>query len=425
MEETRQDAEKLSRRRKAGFVWNALSIVAAGSSSVFLLMVVKRATDIEIGAYYSVAVAVANVMINIGNLNSYGYQISDVLEKYSFRTYLVLRRIAVCAMLLISAGYICVQAYEMQKAVIVYLYCAYRAIYAYADVYQGRYQQKDRVDLAGKMQFFKVMVPDIALAIVVLVSHNVVYAIGIGMFVEIIYIMIYNQKHREFLIDTASVQTAWCMGLFRQCLPLFFSAFTTTYILNSSKYAIDKLLDSEAQVYYSILLLPATTVHMIASFVYRPILTDLAKDWTQGAYLHLKRQIKIVLLIIFSGTVMVELLSGPIILPLLEWLYAAPELRDYHNAFYILLLAGGMNACVTFFSSLIIIMRMQDHMFWIYSVAFVASLVLPNVLVTRHQFMGAAISFLTLVLVQLFLIFGVYLKSMRHGKDGYNNYFYK
>ncbi len=399
-------------QKRVGFIWNMLSSVMTAASSVILLMIVKRSVGVELSANYSVAVAVANVLINIGHLNGFGYQISDVTEKFSFQTYLFLRKITISVMLLVSVAYVLIQDYDAIKSLIIFLYCAYRAVYAYADVFQGRYQQKGRVDLAAKLQFYKVLIPDFLLAIMVMVFQNVCVAISSAMCAELIYLLIYNRKYQFLLQGTEKVKAQYCCQLLLQCMPLFFSAFITTYILNSSKYAIDKLLESQAQVYYSILLLPATTVHMIASFVYRPLLTEYAEDWKKREIKKLRNRIGKVMLIIIGGITFVEVVAIPMILPVLEWLYAAPELESYAIPFLIMLLAGGLNAIITFLTFVITIMRQQGSMFWIYVVTFTVALILPEFLVQKYNFIGAAISFLVLATIQLLLLFIVCLTVM-------------
>lgn len=399
--------------RNAGFLWNILSSLAAAVSSVLLLMIVKRFAGIPIGAHFSMAIAVANVMIPIGHMNSFGYQVSDVLEKYSFPTYLKLRKVTVCLMIISALGYIWMQDISGQKADIIFWYCVYKAAYAYADVYQGRYQQKGRADLAAKLQFYKTWIPDSLLAIVVIVLKDVRNAIILAAAVQMLYLYWYNRKYDFYLYQDikTKIQKRQCVLLYRQCMPLFFSAFTAAFILNSSKYSIDRILNNKAQVCYSILLLPATTVHMIAGFVYRPLLAEYAKDWSKGEYGKFKKQIEKVSGMMVAGVIAIEFLSDELLLPVLKWIYAVPELDYYKEAFHVLLLAGGMNAAVTFFGYVITIMRLQAHMFWIYGLTFVLAVFLPDILVEKGNVLGAAVSFAVLVGFELIMTVTVFFSG--------------
>ena len=157
---------------------------------------------------------------------------------------------------------------------------------------------------------------------------------------------------------------------------------------------------------------------MIAGFVYRPILTDLAVDWAKGRMKHLKKQIFRIMLVIMVGTIAVEALSGTVILPVLEWLYAVKELEHYRSEFCIMLMAGGLNAGVTFMGFMITIMRKQNHMIWIYAITFTAALFVPDIFVKRYQFMGAAVSFLVLIFLQFFMLLFVYLGGLKINEKG-------
>lgn len=95
--------------------------------------------------------------------------------------------------------------------------------------------------------------------------------------------------------------------------------------------------------------------------------------------------------------------------PILKWIYTEPELDQYTEVFHIILLAGGMNAGVTFLGYVITIMRMQDHMFWIYGVTFVLAVFVPDILVKKEAVMGAAISFTILAGTELLLLVLVYI----------------
>lgn len=406
-----------TRQKRDGYIWNILSSLVTAISSILLLMVIKRSIGVDASSDYSVSVAIANVLINIAHLNSIGFQISDIRELYSFNTYLKLRRITVAIMLLVAVIISFIQSKTFIKGVTIFLYCLYRSIYAYVDVYQGRYQQKGRVDIACKLQFYKVLVPDFVLAIIVIVLKDLILAIVIASLSEVILLFFYNKCNLKHFEDFQNVRLKQCLQLFKQCMPLFFSAFTTCYILNSPKYGIDRILNSVDQVYYAILILPATTVHMLASFMYRPMLTEYSSQWEQKRYHYFMKKVLYLcffMLIITLGVISVGI---PIILPLLSRLYGMKELKNFGFEFAILLCAGGLNALNTFLGFIITIIREQFHMFWIYGTTFFISLFLPDFLIRADGIKGAASSFLFLMLIQTALIVMVFftctLKQMK------------
>lgn len=413
--------ENMNKYKREGFVWNILSSLITAASSVFVLAVVNRFLGIEIGAYYSVAVAVANVLINIGHLNIFGYQISDVKEKYCYREYEILRFFSALLMIIISLIYVMLNKYNTQKALIIFIYCVYRAIYAYIDLYQGRYQQKGRVDLAGKLQFIKVAIPDTILVICIIMTGDILVAINTAIVVEIIVATVYNNLYFKNYKTSLRPKAKNCLSLFVQCVPLFFSAFANTYILNSSKYAIDKILPDEMQVYYSVLLLPSTTIHMLAGFIYRPLLTEYAIMWEKGEVVKLRKGILKILLAAAIITIAIEVLAIPIILPILVLLYDLPELMKFGGTFRILLLAGGINASITFLGFIITILRKQSVLLVIYSITLIVALFLPTAMINKIGIEGAAWAFLFILLLQILFLGIVCYTTLIKRKDFQDN----
>lgn len=394
------NSENEKRIKQSGFIWNIFSSVITALSSVLVLLVIKRFIGMEAGAVFSIAVAITNVLINVGNMNVIGYQISDVLETFSFQTYLRLRRLTVAIMLLCSLGYIIVKSYTLNKSFVVLLYCIYKAINAYCDVYQGRYQQKGRVDIASKMQFFKVLIPDTVLCIAAIFTKNLMLSVGLAVVVEFLFMQVFNWLIFEQYQDKNRESFSRVLELMKRCMPLFFSAFTTTYILNSSKYAIDALLENQFQVYYTVLLLPATTVHLVISFAYRPLITDYAILWEKGECRKFKKSVNIILLMIVILACLLVLMGKRFFLPIMAWLYGINELKEYAMAFNFLLIAGALNAMNVFLCFIITILRKQKHLFLIYGITFIGSLMIPKSLVKNFQINGAAFSYLVLMLIQ-------------------------
>ena len=82
-------------------------------------------------------------------------QSTDIQEKYSFRSYHNTRIVTIIMMIIASVGYVFIQGYDFYKSAIILLLVLYRAIDAYSDVFQGYFQQKNRSDFAGKVQFYR------------------------------------------------------------------------------------------------------------------------------------------------------------------------------------------------------------------------------------------------------------------------------
>ena len=57
---------------KRGYVWNSLASIITAMSSVSVLLIAARFAGEEAGADLSIAVAIVNVLMNIGHMNIMG-----------------------------------------------------------------------------------------------------------------------------------------------------------------------------------------------------------------------------------------------------------------------------------------------------------------------------------------------------------------
>ena len=91
-------------------------------------------------------------------------------------------------------------------------------------------------------------------------------------------------------------------GLILEGLPLFINAFLNTYIINTSKYALENFYGSEMMGLFSPLYMMAFVVNMFAAFVLKPIVSVLAEKYV-------KRDIKGFLALILRQLLVIGIVS--------------------------------------------------------------------------------------------------------------------
>ena len=139
---------------RSTYLWNAINSGLSAALFPVILLVVQRTNGTYDAGIYSIAFAVAALMLFIGQYGLRRFQSSDINEKYSFREYHGMRFITCGAMILASAGYcfygVIFRDYSWDKFTIVFLICLLKVIQAYADVLHGHMQQRGRLDVAAK-----------------------------------------------------------------------------------------------------------------------------------------------------------------------------------------------------------------------------------------------------------------------------------
>ncbi len=388
--------EKTSNVKRSSYVWNAINAMLSAAQCPVILIVLNRTNGTNDAGVFSIAFAVASLMLYVGLYGLRRFQASDVLEKYSFRQYHGMRFITCTAMILASIAY-CIYGmifndYSMEKFLVVFIVCLLKVIQAYSDVVHGRMQQKGRLDIATKCSSVRYVAEMAAYCVVLVLTKDLLLASFVCLGVSILVLWLttmnagrdYCQYKPEFSRDKIRL-------LSLEGFPLFASLFLNMYIGNAPKYAIDAYLTDDVQAIYNFIFMPAFMVGLLANFIFNPILTSYAELWQSGSVEKLrklsgliKRQCLVVLGITFAGLAVAYTVG----IPLLGFIFSE-DLGPYRMELCVVMAGGGMLAYSTFFSTVVTIIRRQKEMFVCYGVCAVAARVLSGFLVVHDGIMGA------------------------------------
>lgn len=408
---------------KEVFLWNTLSSAANAALSVFVLVAVTRLTDSVSSDIFSLGWAVASLMLVIGCFQVRLYQSTDAAEKYSFQQYLRHRGVTIAAMAVVSAGYVLFCGYTGTKAAVILLLCGYRAVDALSDVYQGWFQHKERLDLAGKALFARVVVAFAVFTSALLLTHNLVAACVAMDIAALICFFVFDLRYtRDSGVSFGQAgreETGWFRSLTIQCLPLFLNYFLTMVIFNTPKLAIERAIEeggllAGAQTVYSILFMPSFCINVIY-LVFRHIVTKMAIAREAGD-MGLYRKHFYTILLSLAGLSAVICLGGWLLgIPVLQWVYSV-DLAGQRPAFMILLAGGCLNAFVYAFDNALTVIRKQYWLLPVYGAAAVVMVFLSPAMVRSNGLHGAAVSFLISQGILLALVAGLYLFLIRKEK---------
>lgn len=390
--------EKTNNIKRSSFMWNAIAAFVLALQSPIILMVVQRTIGTSDAGVFSIAVAVANLLLYVGQYGLRRYQSSDMLESFSFEEYHGMRFIT-CAMMIVVSFLYCVygrinNGYSIDKFMVVFLWCIMKVVHAYSDVLHGRMQQVGRLDVATKASTTRYVFEMASYIIMLIVSRNLLVSTAVCTAVSIIVMMLTSlNASRKYCSTLKPVFTARRMKkLFIEGAPLFFSMFLNMYVGNAPKYAIDAYLTDDIQAIYNMIFMPAFVIQLVAHFIFNPILTTYAKLWLDNTReslhklaSHMKKQCMIVL----GLTLLALACAATIGLPILSLWFGA-DLHAYKAEICIIMLGGGMLAYATFFSTVAAVLRVQRSLFVCYGIVAVVAKVMSGKMVVAYGMMGAA-----------------------------------
>ena len=209
---------------------------------------------------------------------------------------------------------------------------------------------------------------------------------------SVLVLLTYNlAKWRRF----DDVPIRWQPGRAREiviaCFPLFVSVFVMLYISNAPKYAIDASCTDVIQNRYSILFMPAFVINLFSQFVLRPMLTPMARLWTEGQVVKFRGNVLKMLEGI--GGVTVLGLAGAWLLgiPILKLMYGA-DLSGDRPVLLLVMVYGGLNAVNIFLYDMIAVTRHQRRLLPAYLISAALVFFLAPFLVQRMEMMGAILA---------------------------------
>ena len=404
------------------YIWNILGSLANAGLSVIILMVVTRTLDNQKADIFSIAWAISQLMATIGCYQIRVLQATDVEEK--FRQYFEFRIVTIVAMMICSCIYVYIKHYTVYKAIIIIIICGYRAVDSLADVFEGWFQQKERLDLAGRALFIRVIIAIVGGGICLVVMHDLLALSLMLLFIYVVGLLLYDIRYYNKLKvlekQKENQKNKWLQGLLVAGTPLFVNAYLLMDIMNTPKIVIDAAimnggLQNGSQTIFNILFMPASVL-TLAYIVFRPLLTKMAIEWTMGRIKNFLKIIGSIMCCLLGMSILIIGGSALLGIPVLSVLYAM-DLTMYKKELLLIILGGCFCTFSYVLDNALVVIRRQYLLVCAYVVSWAYVKIFAHTFVGKWGIMGAAIVYTTSMLLFLattLLIFIICLKKEKN-----------
>lgn len=414
--------EKTDNPDRSTYVWNAVSATMLAMQSPLILAVMQRTNGSQDAGIFAIAIAVANLMMYVGQYGIRRFQASDIREQFSFEEYHGMRILTCSIMVIASLGY-CVYGrifkdYSELKFSVIFMICMLKMIQAYSDVYHGNMQQKGRFDVAAKATAIRYILEIVIFCAVLLLTHNLILAacLCVGSSVILMFLLSVNAGSHYCDSIRPVFRKPALKGLIIEGFPLFVSMFLNTYVGNAPKYAIDSYLTDDIQASFNYIFMPAFVVQIVAQFIFNPVITAYAKLWLDHrteSFDRFTAKLRKMSVAVLGLTLLGLIVAATIGIPVLSFVFGI-DLSGYKKELCIIMLGGGMLAYATYFSTVIAIIRIQKTLVICYGVVSVMALLLSRPLVGGCGIQGAAwmyVAVMTILAVTLLIAMMIRLKK--------------
>ncbi len=379
---------------KENTLWYTLGNLCSSATSVLLMIIVTRILGVNKAGIFAIAYSIAQLMLTIGWFGTRSFQVSDVREEFRFSDYLNLK--IILSLVILAGGIIysiCLNNYGY-KLLVAALYCVLILGDVFADIFAGRFQQIDKLYLAGMSYTIRNICYCITFLLSLLITKELIVGLCAAIVVSFTVLRVFDYPMiKETSVIDVKVDSEKIVRLVKACFPLFISSFVTTFIMNIPKNAIEVTFSQNIQAYYNIIFTPSSLVNMFCMFIFVPLYTSIAKAWNDGDIKVFKKIIfRIVLMVL--GLSAFALISGALFgVPILEFVYGV-QLMEYKIPFLVLVGAGCINGLNTVWSYIFTVVRKQKYVLVIYIISLVCSQILIMPLISVLGVTGASVDYL-------------------------------
>lgn len=385
---------------KKNIIWNTIGSLTISITSLFYTIILTRCSTLEEAGIYTIAFALACNTVTLASFGGRTYQVTDTKNEIHPFSYILSRYMTVGTTIVLLLLYLFSKDYSVYKSLIIFLLCIFKYLEEVSDVYCGILQKKDQLYKVGQFQFAKSILNVLLFFLIIYFQGSLLYAIIAMILVNLSFVLFFERKN-------ALKCEKWEYKVYKKELIQYFKAnllicllmFLTNYLINAPKYAIDQFLSSDVQAIFGIIIMPATVMMLVGSFIMNPLLVNIARIFNEKKHKELNRLIiKIIGLISALGLcgLVVAYFLG---IPVLNFVYGL-DLSPYKTPLMIIIVGSIFYTITAVLSTIFVAMRKIKSQVILNLILCVFSFLLSYYLVSQIDILGGAIAYLIIVVLR-------------------------
>lgn len=401
---------------KKNIIWNTIGVFTLSLTSFVYSFVLARFCSLSITGVWSYAFALACTMATLASFGGRTFQVTDSKNELSTYTYVSSRYTSVFIVLILSIFFIIIKNFDVNKSLIIISLCAFKFFEELSDVYYGILQKHDKLYIVGKSLFFKSIINIIIFMVSILFIKKLLPAVILILINNVLFFMFYDRKSalKEEHIEKKFIKNEY-IKYFKNNLMICLILFMATYLVNCPKYVMANYLSNELQGIFNILVLPATAITLIGTFIINPLLVDISKYYKNGDIKQIKKIsykiISIIFLVGVIGVMLAILIGNPIYKLVFNF-----NLSSYMKEFIIIIFGCIFYTITMVLTSILITTRnLFSQLICNFMLLFI-SYVICNIFIKKYGIIGAAYAYLITMFIR-FIIYTYFVIKIKEGKN--------
>jgi O-antigen/teichoic acid export membrane protein len=312
---------------RAGVAW------ATGGSAVYLacqygmlIAIAKLGSSANVGQY-AMALAIAAPIIVLSQMQLRQVQVTDVIAETPFAHYVSTRLLAT---LIAAAAIVCTAVaigYRGETFAVVGLVAVAKSFESISDIFHGRMQHRERMDVVARSLLLKGLLSLAALVMALYVTRSLAVAVGAVAVVWGVLLVVYDVPHAFESGERPARLLVWDprkVGLLaRTALPLTFAAGIGSLSTNIPRYFLEATHGNVAVGLFAVAAMPLALLGLLNTAVSQTTLARAAGHVQRGELQQFSRLGKRIAVIQVASAGMLAIVFATVGGPLMRILFTA------------------------------------------------------------------------------------------------------
>lgn len=401
---------------KKNFIWNTIGVFTLSLTSFVYSFLLARFCNLSITGIWSYAFALACTMATLASFGGRTFQVTDAKNELSTYTYVSSRYFTVAIVFIFLIIYTIIKDFNFDKTLIIILLCSFKFFEELSDVYYGILQKHDKLYIVGKSLFFKSIINILLFFVCIMTTNSLLLAVIVILINNILFFILYDKRLalKEEKIERKIIKDHYIKFVKNNimiCLILFMS----TYLVNCPKYIMANYMSNKIQGIFNILILPATAITLIGTFIINPLLVDISKNYKNGKIKQIKHiSYKIILIILLCGILgatIAYFIGNPIYKIIFNF-----ELSNYMKEFIVIIFGCVFYTITMVLTSILITTRNLVSQVILNLILLILAYIICNILIQRYGITGASYSYLIIMFIRT-IIYIIFIKMIKEDKN--------
>ncbi len=364
-------------------------------------IIVARIAGFEASGVYAIAISFCNIFYFIANFGMRNFMLSDVENEFSFKEYAsaqVLTIGSACVLMLVVLPFM---NFELQIVLSCIIFMCFKVGESITIYNFGVLQLQDKFGILLFSFVLKGAFSVGAFALVLYVTQNIVLAIlamAISYFIVVFFV---DVKTIGFFMAKPAINKKTA-AILKTCLPLMLFSLILPYMNFITRYVVNTLFSTQTTGYYASVSVLTVVMTTLAGAIWQVLIPQYSKNYIGKQYGQTRKSILLVILGIFTVTLLGYLacvLVGDFVLSLLF----GAEILPYSYLLIPTLFSASLLTLSAYFNIHFIVMRKNRLLLLVNFIPAVLCSILVYPLVVYVGMVGAIYSMIISMGVQAVL----------------------